>query len=443
MASDASPLRGKRKSPGGTHRNPSQKIAGLSIKTFVNGKLSQVSEISWQGRLRIGILGGGQLSKMLVEAALPLGIEPVIFGESADDPAVRLCPFSVTGAFSDEGALGKLFSQVNVVIFENEFVPSQPLENINKKHPNVKILPGIAAMSAVRDKFHQKQLMQRLGIPTAEFVSFPANGDAEAWLDEVTAKLTDDFILKWGSMGYDGKGVMLDPSDRKRAAEFCRAGAARGGIVYAEKKVSFRRELAILGCYSTRGEFDAYPVVVSEQENGICVRVVGPARSAGLSNEQENTAREYARKLAEELKLYGCFAIELFETADGKLLANEMAPRVHNSGHFSQNAAQTSQFENHLRGVLGLPLGSMKTAPSFAMRNLLGPDHSGVSDWDAPLPIPRADSYLHWYGKKDIREGRKVGHLNASSYEAGAVPRLVKELEAIHDEWTKRMKERK
>ena len=228
-------------------------------------------------------------------------------------------------------------------------------------------------------------------------------------------------VFKWSRMGYDGKGVCLaedSPQGRIQAVEFCKSSLKRGVPVYAERKIPFKRELAIIGCRGHRGDFATYPLVLSEQQHGICRQVLGPATQLGASPALESQAREAARKIAESMKLEGSFALELFETSEGSLSINEIAPRVHNSGHYTQDACPASQFENHWRGVLGLPLGETRAAAAFGMLNLLGPEGVVLSlprrRTQLPFPPVPAPLVLHWYAKAEVRPWRKVGHLNAA-----------------------------
>jgi 5-(carboxyamino)imidazole ribonucleotide synthase len=198
--------------------------------------------------------------------------------------------------------------------------------------------------------------------------------------------------------------------------------------------VKFERELAIVACRSTTGEFSSYPLVVTEQRNGICFTVTGPAIAVGVNKAHESLARSYAQKLGEKLDLHGVFAIELFETASGEVFVNEIAPRVHNSGHCTQNSALTSQFENHWRAVLGMPLGSVDSASGFAMVNLLGPEKRNVVE---SLPATDSRMHLHWYGKKESRPRRKLGHLNGVVEQSKDLASLVQEMKSRVEAWEK------
>jgi 5-(carboxyamino)imidazole ribonucleotide synthase len=233
--------------------------------------------------------------------------------------------------------------------------------------------------------------------------------------------------------------------DLASAIPFVESAWSRGIPVYAEGKVDFIRELAIIGCVSMSGDSITYPLVISEQENGICKEVVGPAIHLGVAPHFQDQAREAARKIAQDVGLVGSFGIEFFESRSGELLVNEIAPRVHNTGHYSQNAYPVSQFENHWRALLGLPLfdpleNPAVSAPYFAMLNLLGPQGVSRQASQSPLPIAGPHSQLHWYGKKDIRPGRKLGHFNGTADSPDALSSLLSELRDRESAWIEKLR---
>lgn len=398
--------------------------------------------LSAGGKTRLGVLGGGQLARMLIEGARPLGSEIAIFAESADLPAGRLGSPVTVGTIPPADAPIEAFapliaflSKLDRVAFENEFIDTRALRRA-AQGVSVRFFPDLPAIEELSDKLRQKQLLQRLGIPSAPFqVVQPET------LDPVLASFGGEAVLKWSRMGYDGKGVKIARSDSpegmREAREFCALGFARGAEIYAERRIDFRRELAIAAVRSVNGDFAAYPLVISEQEQGICDRVRGPARRLGVPEALEAEARAHSRNIAESLDIVGAFALELFETRDGKLLVNEIAPRVHNSAHYTQDASPVSQFENHWRAILGQPLGDTESAGTFAMLNLLGPP--SISRPDAPELRPRPATSrvkLHWYEKHDLRPLRKLGHLNGVA--ADSTPdlnTLCRELEATRTTW--------
>jgi 5-(carboxyamino)imidazole ribonucleotide synthase len=376
----------------------------------------------------VGIIGGGQLARMLAESAHRLGLHPIVLAASSDDPAARLAPDALYGSWQDPVVLRRFFLQAPLVAFENEFVPCEALEQASAGL-GTRFLPELGTLFQLQDKIRQKEILYRLGIPTSPYEVLPRDARPDEWVRAMYARFEGAVVFKWAQLGYDGKGTCItDHADE--AARFCAEAAARGMRVFVERRVAFRRELAVVACHSTSGEFAAYPLVISQQANGICRLVSGPATALGVEGRLEPVAHGYARKLAEALPIHGTFAVELFETPEGELWVNELAPRVHNTGHYTQDAAATSQFENHWRAVLGLPLGDVATAPGFAMLNLLGPG-------EPPRLLPPLSSrvHLHWYGKRESRPGRKLGHLNGRAGSAAEVKGLVRELEACERIW--------
>jgi 5-(carboxyamino)imidazole ribonucleotide synthase len=407
-----------------------------------------MSQDSGSNTKDVGILGGGQLGCMLADAALALGLEPRLFAE-AGSPAAALYPGRTTiGSVSDAQALRGFFAQVRIIAFENEFLDCSLLEHA-AKGLSLRFGPGLNAIRELQDKLRQKEILTRLGLPTAEYLALQPAGDAQAFVREAFERLQGEAVFKWSRLGYDGKGVLLASSSeagRREALEFCERSLSRDIAVYAERKIAFRRELAVVACRSIRGKFAAYPLVISEQERGICKRVFGPARALGVSTELETEAQECARRLAEAMGLEGAFALELFETPEGKLSINEIAPRVHNTGHYSQDACPSSQFENHWRALLGLELGDTRVRDAcFGMLNLLGPEEIALSvpQRRDHLPFPEAPAplVLHWYAKGEVRPRRKVGHLNGVVPGAGQIPELSRLFEDYQTRWTEKLRE--
>jgi 5-(carboxyamino)imidazole ribonucleotide synthase len=391
----------------------------------------------------VGLLGGGQLARMLALAALDLGLRPVVFAERDDDPAALVARDVVRGAVADGAALRSFLGRVSLVAFENEFVPCEALEAAAAGLP-VRFGPGLGVLGRLRDKLGQKAALAELGVPSAPFVVHEPGEPFVPWADGARRAFgAAGCVVKWSCFGYDGKGTLaLEPAGPlpPELAAFGDEARARGARLFAEARVPFRREVAVLAAHSTAGEFAAYPVVITRQERGICVEVRGPARALGLADGLEARAIDYARRLAAGLGLTGLFAVEAFELASGDLWVNEIAPRVHNSGHFSLDAADTSQFENHWRALLGLPLGSTHTAPAFVMRNLLGPEGVRAPAAGQPLPPIRADAHLHWYGKAELRPGRKLGHLNGVAASPDAVDALARSLASACDAWAEELR---
>jgi 5-(carboxyamino)imidazole ribonucleotide synthase len=356
----------------------------------------------------IGILGGGQLGYMLALAGYPLGLHFRFFDPSPEAPVGRIAS-RVTADFRDESALEKFANGLELVTYEFENVPVESVQFLAERVP---VHPSPRALEVAQDRISEKNLFQELGIPTTEFEPVASRDD----LDDAVKKIGLPAILKTCRMGYDGKGQW----HLRTAADVARAKSempeqptitpASSEIPYIlEKFVSFTRELSVIAVRARTGETAVYPLVENHHRGGILRLSLAPAPH--LDPAIQRAAEQAARAVFDELQYVGVLAIEFFEQ-NGKLLANEMAPRVHNSGHWTIEGALTSQFENHLRAVVGLPLGSTLAIGSSAMLNLIGetPDPAEV--------LVVRDAHLHLYGKS-ARAGRKLGHvtLRASSSE--------------------------
>lgn len=374
---------------------------------------------------RISILGAGQLAQMLAVKAMDLGYGVKVLAQSEHEPALQV---GAEGVIAPKPTLEKLrefLSQCEVVIFENEFVDTDLLERAAQGLP-VRFQPGLPVLAFLQDKLLQKKLCRSLGLGTAPFLDVVLMlGNAtdlktvEWWLKELMDRFPKGAVLKWARGGYDGKGVLVvhGLADLDKVVVFLRAAQEKGYRVFAEAKVDFIAELAVVGVRGGNGEWISYPLVLTEQTKGTCLWVKGPATAWGIAAEIQDRAQAWARTLAEASGAVGALAVEFFLTAEGDLYVNEIAPRVHNSGHYTQDAAQTSQFENHCRAALGLPLGPVECASYFGMLNLLGPeglstlkdlDPRAAGLWDRRSP----EVHLHWYGKKGSSPRRKLGHVN-------------------------------
>jgi 5-(carboxyamino)imidazole ribonucleotide synthase len=357
--------------------------------------------------LTIGILGGGQLGYMLALAGYPLGLHFRFFDPSPEAPVGRIAS-RVTADFGDEAALEKFANGLELVTYEFENVPVDAVRFLAERVP---VLPSAKALEVAQDRINEKTLFRELGIPTTEFEPVGGRDD----LDAAVKKIGLPAILKTCRMGYDGKGQwhLRTPDDVARAKSelpTATTQSASNGIPYIlEKFVPFTRELSVIAVRARTGETAVYPLVENHHRGGILRLSIAPAPH--LDPSIQRSAEQAARAVFDELEYVGVLAIEFFEQA-GKLLANEMAPRVHNSGHWTIEGALTSQFENHLRAVVGLPLGSTLPIGCSAMLNLIGETP------DAAEVLAVRDAHLHLYGKSP-RTGRKLGHvtLRASSSE--------------------------
>jgi 5-(carboxyamino)imidazole ribonucleotide synthase len=359
--------------------------------------------------MTIGILGGGQLGYMLALAGYPLGLHFRFLDPSPEAPVGRIA-HRVTADYVDEPALEKFAHGLEVVTYEFENVPVQAARFLAERVP---VYPPAPALEEAQDRIREKTLFRRLGIPTTEFAEVSNRDDFDRAIKEVGLPS----VLKTCRMGYDGKGQTLLRT--KEDADKARAELADVPQIL-EKFVPFTREVSILGVRSITGEIAFYPLVENHHRGGILRLSLAPAPN--LSPNLQKVAEDAARSVLETLGYVGVLCIEFFEV-NGKLLANEMAPRVHNSGHWSIEGAVTSQFENHLRAILGWPLGSTAVIGHSAMLNLIG-------DLPELAPVLKVvNAHLHLYGKA-ARAGRKLGHITVR---ADQFDKLQHRLRALPD----------
>nr|WP_106969499.1 5-(carboxyamino)imidazole ribonucleotide synthase [Streptomyces bikiniensis] len=348
----------------------------------------------------VGMVGGGQLARMTHEAGIPLGIKFKLLSDTPQDSAAQVVSEVVIGDYRDLDTLRDFARGCDVITFDHEHVPTEHLRALEAD--GILVRPGPDALVHAQDKGVMRARLDAIGAPSPRHRIVADPADAEAFAAEVGGF---PIILKTVRGGYDGKGVWF-----VRSPEGARDPFLAGVPVLAEEKVDFTRELAANIVRSPHGQAVAYPVVESRQVDGVCDTVIAPA--PGLSEELSGQAQELALRIARELGVVGHLAVELFETADGRILVNELAMRPHNSGHWTQDGAITSQFANHVRAVLDLPLGDPRPrAPWTVMCNVLGGDYPDM--YSAYLHCMARDPQLkiHMYGK-DVKPGRKVGHVN-------------------------------
>lgn len=353
----------------------------------------------------LGIVGGGQLARMTAMSALQLGCDVVILEKNRFSPAATLATHSLVGDWSQPGPLLELASRVDVVTLENEFVDAALLRML--EDAGHKVFPSSRSLALVQDKFLQKQAMQSAGlaIPAMRAVS-----DLEQ-LHQAIRELGLPLVLKARRNAYDGKGnaSIRDVADAESAWE--KLGGHQGNPLYVEAFCNFTAELATIITRSQNGETAIYPIVETIQRDHICHLVLAPA---AVSEEIAAAAADVARRAVEAAEAVGSFGVEMFLTSDGEIVVNELAPRVHNSGHYTIEACVCSQFENHVRAVLGLPLGSTRMiSPAAAMMNLLGDARASgkAVGLEKALAVPGA--HVHLYGKASSGKGRKMGHVTA------------------------------
>lgn len=346
----------------------------------------------------IGILGGGQLGRMLAMAAARLGLKCHIYAPEADSPAFDVAASHTLAAYEDEAALAAFAASVDAATYEFENIPVATVEFLSRRIP---VRPGAKALACAQDRINEKSLARRLGAGTAEFLRI----DTEADLAEALKTIAPPCVLKTRRFGYDGKGQakILKLDDAKAAW-----AAMRDQPSILESFVPFQLEVSVVAARAIDGEFRAFDVTENEHRNHILHRSLAPAR---ITEQASKDAIAIAERMAGELDYVGVFAIEFFAlhlTGRDVLYVNEMAPRVHNSGHWTIDGAVTSQFEQHMRAVAGWPLGSTaRKAPAVEMINLIGDD---IHAWREIAADTGA--FFHHYGKKEAREGRKMGHVN-------------------------------
>ena len=351
----------------------------------------------------VGILGGGQLARMMALAGAPLGLRFLVMDTAADACAGQFAPLLV-GDYRDESALAEFASKVDVATFDFENVPAESAEWLASRVP---VFPNPRALAMAQDRLVEKSLFRELGIPVGAFADV---GSLDALRSEVD-RLGGACILKTRRLGYDGKGQfrIKSPADVDAAWQALGAQAGTVGLI-VEAFIPFERELSVVAVRGRDGEFRTWPLTENWHVDGVLSASLAPAQVDAVLAE---AAYAHARRLAESLDYVGVFALELFYR-DGELLANEMAPRVHNSGHWTIEGAETSQFQNHLRAVLGLPLGETRTLGHACMLNWIGemPDAGSV--------LQEAGGHWHDYGKEP-RAGRKVGHATLRADDAAAL----------------------
>ncbi|MBD2385311.1 5-(carboxyamino)imidazole ribonucleotide synthase [Cylindrospermum sp. FACHB-282] len=355
----------------------------------------------------VGIIGGGQLAWMMGDAAKKLGVELIVQTPSKDDPAVSIAQETVFAAVDDADATKILAAKCDVITFENEFVNLNTLSVLEAQ--GVCFRPGLTALAPLLDKYHQRCYLRDLGLPVPNFFALEQQEDIKYQIEYLGFPV----VLKSRRHGYDGQGTFII-DDLAKLQQKLNSGNTNSSVNQSlfllEEFIPFERELAIIAARSVNGEIVTYPVVETLQEQQVCRRVIAPAN---ITPDQIAVIEAIAHTLLNSLQVVGVFGIELFLTADGKVLVNEIAPRTHNSGHFSLDACETSQFEQQLRAVCGLPLTSPALhCPAAVMVNLLGYENSH-SDYQHQrqqlAEIPHA--HVHWYEKAESRPGRKLGHV--------------------------------
>ena len=350
----------------------------------------------------VGVIGGGQLARMMQQPAIGLGVELRVLAQRPDDPAALVVPGTVIGDHHDFDALRAFAAGCDVITFDHEHVPTEFLHRLEEA--GVAVRPGPEALVHAQEKGAMRKTLSALGMPCPRWHMVDSVADLDDFGDEVGWP----YVLKAVRGGYDGRGVWVVGTGAEARDVFIGA-VERGVRLLAEEKVSFVRELSAQVARSPHGQAAAYPVVESLQIDGICREVYVPAPR--LPEAQAVEAQRIALTIAKELGVTGMLAVELFETEDGRLLVNELAMRPHNSGHWGIDGSVTGQFEQHLRAVLDLPLGDVRpVAPVVVMANVLGLDLPEVYPAYKHVLAHDPGVKVHMYGKA-VKPGRKIGHV--------------------------------
>lgn len=350
----------------------------------------------------IGILGGGQLGRMTALAAARLGYRCHIFAPEADGPAAQVSAFQTVAQYDDLDALGRFAEAVDVATFEFENVPVASVERLLQSVP---VRPGPKALAVAQDRLVEKSFLRSIDIPTAPFSEVNSAEELRSAVDAISAPA----VLKTARLGYDGKGQVMIQPDSNLSDAFREMGADRGVL---EKWIDFRMELSVILARGVDGKTVSFDPAENRHKHHILDTSIAPAR---VSESVASEARQLAERIADALGLVGLLAVELFLTQDDGLIVNEIAPRPHNSGHWTMNACNTCQFEQFVRAICGQPLGATDRYADAVMTNLIG---DRVNDWRQALQ--EAGVHLHLYGKDKARVGRKMGHVNRV-YALGAV----------------------
>ena len=344
----------------------------------------------------IGILGDGQLGRMLSQAASRLGFKVMSFGPDKQSPAAQVSMASKIAAYSDEGALAKFAEGCDVITFEFENVPAQSLDFLTAR--GAVVAPSSRALRITQDRVLEKTFAREVGVPTVDF--FPVD-DLAALAEAYGRSPTPHALLKTRREGYDGKGQAWIRAADGVAAAYDTVG---GKPAILEARADFVKEISVVAARGWDGQVKTFPIGENHHVHGVLSTTLAPAP---VPEALQARARDIARRVLEGLDYVGVLAVELFVLPGDELLLNEIAPRVHNSGHWTQDGCLCDQFEQHIRAVAGWPLGDTDARCTVEMTNLLGPD---ILDWPRLAAEPRSRLYV--YGKDDPRPGRKMGHIN-------------------------------
>ena len=350
--------------------------------------------------LTIGIMGGGQLGRMTSHAAQKLGYKTVIFSDNENSPAFYATNSSIIAAYDDKKALQEFASLIDIATFEFENIPAASIDFLSSIKP---VYPSAQTLRITQHRILEKKFLNQIGVKTAEFIAVEDLEDLQNGL-----KRFGKAILKTATMGYDGKGQFVLENEGEANGAWDKISNSTENYstqqLILEKFCHFLSEISVIVARSTNGEIACYEPLTNIHKSSILDTSTYPAK---ISNNAKKKAQEIATKIAQELDLKGILAVEFFVMEEEKLLVNELAPRPHNSGHFSMDASITSQFEQLSRAITGLPLGSTAFHSSGFMKNLIGEDISNLAEF-----LENKNAKIHLYGKSKAKAGRKMGHVN-------------------------------
>ena len=363
----------------------------------------------------LGILGGGQLGRMFVIAARTIGYKVIVLDPDANSPAGGIASKHIRAAYTDHGALDTLLKHCAAITTEFENIPAESLEYLAQSLP---VHPSASALRIAQNRLSEKDFFTALGLNVAAYTTIGSEQDiaqAENFIFPA--------ILKTTTLGYDGKGQVVCESHDDLIAAYSQLGTRQGVL---EQKIDLVKEVSVVLCRSQMGDIDCFPVAENRHRNGILDISVAPA---DLSQSLADEVRSAACRIADGLDYCGVLAVEFFVSSENKVLVNEMAPRPHNSGHYTLDGCVTSQFEQQVRMMCGLPAGSSRQHSAVAMWNVLGDiwPQQGEPAWDQVLR--RSDAKLHLYGKTEARAGRKMGHINCLAQDTDKALALLKNIQ--------------
>jgi 5-(carboxyamino)imidazole ribonucleotide synthase len=366
--------------------------------------------------VKIGILGGGQLARMLIEESYRYGFEFHILSKEKDSPAGQVTKYETVGDWNDETCLEKFSKPCDVLTLENEFIDYRKIKFL--EDTGRKVYPDSQSIKLIQDKLYQKETLEKIKIPVAKFCAVETKEDIMNFAGEDSYPL----ILKSRTMGYDGKGNMEIKSENEIEQAFL--SLSRRGSLMCERFVKFDSEIATQVAINKSGQIRVYPIVETIQKNHICNLVIA---TGGKYRDIKDKVEEMAKKIVTELNYVGVMGIEMFLLGD-KILVNELAPRVHNSGHYTIESCYTSQFENHIRAIINYPLGNTgMREENSVMINIIGERNGDANVKGVSKILSNEKIYFHNYGKKESRPGRKMGHITVLGHDMPAIIELAKQ----------------